>query len=397
MADNSAAEEQEKLAQSRRATFEDNIELLSEKRSSTREEALDAIVKELRYHYEPDFLEKRKMTLLDAIKRGIKRGNLKETQLSATALSLIAITLGADSEEIHRDFAPILEEIVQKPGDADVFRAVAATYALLCFVGNMDEAVTLKSAEILHNVFSLQHNENSAAREAVYDKDEAIEAAIKGWSLLLTTVSKRHIFDFVVPNDMQALIDYMRSENVGVRVAAGEAVALLFEAAMDTAEEGDGFDLRTFGNDYGIDVDDLLDLLHTLASDKSKGRAKVDKDKQRVPFKEIRNYIENGETPNESLVFKHQRYEFHGWTQLIQLSAFREALAEGLSPHFERNDLVHQIFDVTLDKDMKKVQLSAVEKRMFMSPSSPMKKASTKSMTKERGRKTTAMDLNLSD
>jgi len=132
-------------------------------------------------------------------------------------------------------------------------------------------------------------------------------------------------------------------------------------------------------------------------TDKTKSRAKKDKAKRRVPFKEITNYIEDGEIPSASLVFKHQRYDFASWSQLIQLDALRDLLGEGLAIHFENNALLHQIFDVFMDKNAKKVQLSAVQKRMFMSPSSPLKKASTKNMNKQRSDKqitSTAFEAN---
>jgi len=69
------------------------------------------------------------------------------------------------------------------------------------------------------------------------------------------------------------------------------------------------------------------------------------------------------------------------------LNALRECLGEGLQTHFENNDLLLEIFDVVMDKDIKKVKLSAVEKRMFMSPNSPVKKQSTKNLNKQRSDK----------
>jgi hypothetical protein len=46
----------------------------------------------------------------------------------------------------------------------------------------------------------------------------------------------------------------------------------------------------------------------------------------------------------------------------MQLDAFREALGTGFQTHFEKNDLLMDIFNVSLDKERKKTQLSAVEK-----------------------------------
>jgi len=52
-----------------------------------------------------------------------------------------------------------------------------------------------------------------------------------------------------------------------------------------------------------------------------------------------------------------------------------------------------KIFDITLDKHAKKVKLSAIEKRMLLSPSSPAQKAKTKSLSKQRVDKFTATEI----
>jgi len=64
-------------------------------------------------------------------------------------------------------------------------------------------------------------------------------------------------------------------------------------------------------------------------------------------------------------------------------------LGEGLQEHFENNDLLQQIFEISLDKSAKKPQLSAIEKRMYMSPNSPLSKVRTQNMNKQRNYKST--------
>jgi len=46
-----------------------------------------------------------------------------------------------------------------------------------------------------------------------------------------------------------------------------------------------------------------------------------------------------------------------------------------------------EIFEVALDRNIKKVHLSAIEKRMLLSPNSPVKKQSTKTLNKQRSDK----------
>lgn len=380
-----ASHEGDEQAQTTRIQLlESHIDNLTEKRTSTREEALDAILKGLRLYFEYDLLEKRKETLTEAIKKAFKKGSLKEKQISCDILSLIFITLGADSEDLYKEFKPIFEENIKNDSNKEAQSSFINSYAMAAFIGNPDEKVTISNLEFLHAIF---HGNMIASFEA-------IESALKGWALLLTTVQKSYIYDHSIPTDTEIFIDYLKSEDVDIRVAAGECLALLFEAAMNHEED---FDLQAFGNDFGIDVDNLLDLLHGLSADKTKTRAKKDKSKQRVPFKEILNYIENGEEPSESLVFKFQKFNFGSWTELIQLEALREVLGEGLQNHFESNQLLHQIFNLTLDKNAKKLQLSAIEKRLFMSPSSSVKKANTKYMNKQRNEKQTPLDFGLGE
>jgi len=363
------------------AVFEDNVELLSEKRGSTREDAYVVINRYLRMNFSSEELEKRKITLLEAIKRGMKKGSVKEQQLSANTLALLSVTLGMESEEIFKELFPLFEELIAKPPHIESLPDIINSFAMLSFVGCTDEAITLKTLELLSSTFINQ--ESGPVREAALD----------AWGFLLTTIPKTYIFDHILPENITPIVDLLRHADVEVRLAASQCVALLFEAARATEEN---FDLHSFGNDYDIDVDDMLDVLYGLAD--SKVRAKKDKAKQRLPFKDIKNYIESGEVPVERLTFKHHRFDFDNWSQLIQLSAFRDVLGEGLQTHFESNELLQEIFGVIIDKNAKKTHLSAIEKRMFMSPSSPMKKASTKTMNKQRRNKSDVhAALNLSD
>ena len=80
----------------------------------------------------------------------------------------------------------------------------------------------------------------------------------------------------------------MKSEDVDLRVAAGETLALLFEIIREVEQE----EFTLEGYSGYIDIDDMLDTLYELVQDKSRQRAKKDKLKQKSPFKDIVNSIE---------------------------------------------------------------------------------------------------------
>lgn len=45
--------------------------------------------------------------------------------------------------------------------------------------------------------------------------------------------------------------------------------------------------------------------------------------------------MKTGEVVSEVLEFKHQKFEFATWTELIQLNALRDILGQGVAVHFE--------------------------------------------------------------
>jgi len=357
------------------ASFEDNVELLSEKRDATREAALESINRDLRLNFLYEELEQRKVTLIEAIKKGLKKGGVKEQNLAAETLSLMCITLGTEFEDFFKDMIPTFEELIAKPPHIESLGSIISSFASTTFVSSSDPLITEKVLTILQDVFTKAEVPN-----------HVLEAALDGWALVITTLDEHTVYDHYTQSNIQTLIGLLQHSDVDVRLVAAECIVLLFEAARKS--EQDSFDLQTYGSDFEVDVDGLLDILYGM---KDKSKAKKDKAKQRLPFKDIRDYIENGDIPKQTLTFKHQKYDFDTWSSLIQIGAFRDILGEGLDTHFVNNELLHQIFDVTVNLDAKKIALSAVNKRMFMSPSSPMSKANTKNMNRNRNNKQSAM------
>ncbi|MEQ2200752.1 Interferon- developmental regulator 1, partial [Xenoophorus captivus] len=75
----------------------------------------------------------------------------------------------------------------------------------------------------------------------------------------------------------------LESDDVNMRIAAGETIALLFELARDIDSEFE-FD----------EWDELCNKLNALATDCNKHRAKTDKRKQRSVFRDVLKAVEVG-------------------------------------------------------------------------------------------------------
>jgi len=350
------------------AGLEENLEQLSEKRTSTREAALGAYVNAMKGTYLDEFILNKKVTLLEAVKRGLRKGSETEQILSSQLMALLAVTLGTSTEESFQEIAPIFEQVIQNSPYDHVRAEALKNYAMVCFISNPDELVTIAKMAFYRSLLEIPTT-----------KPLTQAAALNGWRLMATTVSRQNIYDNNIPNDLPLFKDFLENDNVDVRVAAGECIGLLFEIARELKED---FDLTEFGNYCGLDVDELIDNLSHLTADKTKQRNKKEKQKQKAPFKEISLTVEDGVSPSETLVFKHQKLQFESWAQITQLDAFRDLLAVGLHAHFESNELLLQIFGIySFDKQAKKQQMSALEKRMYLSSSSPMAKERTKNLS----------------
>lgn len=98
--------------------IEELVEQLSEKRSSTRQSSLEKLTRELQLNYLYDEVNERRLTLLEDLKRCLKKGASLEKASASKLISLVCITLGVESEDIYKELAPSLQEIIANTGDA---------------------------------------------------------------------------------------------------------------------------------------------------------------------------------------------------------------------------------------------------------------------------------------
>jgi len=360
--------------------LEENLDKLTEKRAATREQAFTALNNEFKLNYCYDFVDKTRQTLIDAAVKGLKKGAPSEQVLACETISLICITLGLEAESLFKETVHPLLEIMQHSSDEYARIAAMNTFAFGTFI-TVDEATSIEYMKELASLFS-------DVRTSALVKS----AAIGAWSLLLSTISKKYAYDTLIPDHLATVVSFLNDESVDLRVDAGEALALLIEVAKDMEED---FSIENLAG-Y-VDVDEMMDMLFKLAHDKSKTRSRKDKLKQRLPFKEIVSFVEENEIPVEDIEIKFTKMKFSSWSQLKQLDSVRDLLAIGFQTHFQHNELLQDIFDVRISEDAKKKGLSAVEKRMMQSPSSPLNKMRTKNLSKQRDVRERATESFLAD
>jgi hypothetical protein len=348
------------------------IDQLLESRTSAREKALQEVKKGLQLHFAYDLVEKWRTTLAEGVMRGLKKGKESEFKLAAQLLDVILLTLGAESEELYAEFSPVLSVVIKDPTATSVVRSVAATsFGLLTFVGCTDQVTIKENVKMLEETFTNTHSTT------------LLPAVLRAWSLLLTTMPIKYIESEALAKYGKKLVSMLDLDEFEARLAAGEAIALLFDMLQASKEEAEeDFDLGDY--ESYLDIDDLIEKLKELSATSGHHISKKDKAKLKSSFKDILRSVESGSVPTETITVGNTKVEFDSWERLVQLNFVRQTLAEGTLVHFESNELLQQIFDFTATAKGQKPQYSKLEKRLFLSANSAAAKDQTLAMRRSR-------------
>ncbi|RIB07169.1 interferon-related developmental regulator-domain-containing protein [Gigaspora rosea] len=328
-----------------------NIEDLGEKRTSTREGALTKLIRLLSHKYAADLLETRRDTLLDLLCRSVKKDkSYKESRLAAKVMSLLFITIGESQESMYHNVLPLLKYTITNSASKEVKRACIQTLSLSCFISaSYAEAIELLN---FFNDIIVTNGKNVNAN----NDGEVIESALNAYGLLFSGLwgdnkrgsnKAKEEFDHIMPG----LTKQLESSTMEVRVASGEIIALMFESLgigkENDTEENWGEPPDKYEDeevDYN-DMDHLIKLLNTLATDSNRHRAKAERKVQRSAFRDVLKTVESGNRVQERLKIKKQTIYFSSWAKILQLNAFRAILSEGLHVHFQENELLQAIFE----------------------------------------------------
>jgi len=138
------------------------IDDLYEKRGSTREKALGALVDAFESFVLLGLVENKYVTLLSQFTNSIKKGSTKEACLACRAIGLLSITLGAgsSSHEIMDESEPQLLRILQTWPDAPKMISALDCLAVITFVGATDLAETQLSMRAIWDVIHPKSGSN---------------------------------------------------------------------------------------------------------------------------------------------------------------------------------------------------------------------------------------------
>lgn len=381
-----------------RETFLDQcLDDLYEKRGSTREKALASITESFNSNLQHEFVEKKFATLLHLCISSLKRGSAKEVALAAHVIGLLALTAGPGdkSQEILEESISPISEALRSRSEASKMSSLLECLAIITFVGAEEPEQTEKSMQLMWQVAHPKLGPNVTAGRP---SPALITTVVSAWSFLLTTVNGWTLN----PKSWQESIYYfstlLEKDERSVRIAAGEALALIFEVgslekfAGESKGSSDGSNSEADKSRELVHIQGLrgkiLNQVRNLSAEAGgKGSAKKDLNSQRNTFRDILEFLEDGYSPETSMKVGGESLSTTSWAQLIQLNFLKHFLGGGFVKHMQENEFLHDVFGFNPKKKFLSAaehRLSASEKRLYRSPNSGLNKARTQLLNKQR-------------
>lgn len=357
------------------------IDNTMDKSAKTRQSALESLKLAFSSKILTDFLVDRRLTVTDCLERCLKKGKAEEQSIAATVTTLFLIQLGSckEGEDVFKTLKFILFNIVNDKSASLASRHSCATALGMCCYIAADEVEDLAFClTCLESIFSASYKKGDGSIPSHSPQTQAFHcSALQCWSVLLAICPHSKI-EKSLDNHLPKLPDLLCSDSVTLRIAAGEAIALLFELAREIDEEF-----------LYEDSDHLCEKLKALATDSNKYRAKTDRRKQRSIFRDVIHFIEVRECPEETIKFGVECLYIDSWVRRRTYDAFKEILGSGVRHHLQNNELLRDIFELgpTLVLDATTIRankISRFERHMYNSAAF---KARTKARNKLRDKR----------
>ncbi|VVA92786.1 unnamed protein product [Arabis nemorensis] len=377
--------------------LDQSLDALYEKRSSTREEALASIIEAFNSDLQFEFVEKKFATLLHQCLHCTKKGSSKEISLATHVIGLLALTvgLGDQAQEILEESITPLSQALKSGRDALKITSILECLAVITFVGGTDPDQTEKSMQIIWQMIHPKLGSNVVATKP---SPAVTTAVVSSWAFLLTTLDQWKLS----PKIWQEIVTYLSSllekDDRSVRIAAGEALAVIFElgdlekfsaeakgSTNGSVKEG-SVSQEAVMHMHGLKSKVTNQVRDLSAEAGGKGSAKKDLNTQRNLFKDLTEFLEGGYAPETSTKVGGDSLQTSTWCQMIQLNFLKHFLGGGFIKHMQENDFLHDVFSFTPKKKFggRESHLSSEEKRLFKSPNSALNKARTQFLNNQR-------------
>jgi len=318
-----------------------NIGGKRDKTAVSRTESLERIIKYLKHSYLPDFILSQKSEFLRILKHGLSCDSVQEQILTCTLLSLLSLISGPTWKSFYQQFSSTLIQGTLKSDSFDVRSACLETLCICCFVWTDEESDTDECLKLIQKVILNEEGIQISKENSCY-----FQSGLDMWCLMMTVMDDNTIVDEFLPNDIESILNLLRCDEINVRLAASEALALLCNTVAITEEEKEEKYTQFFFNGY-FDVDAVKEMLQTTDLHQERKINKKDREKQRHGFKDTLSALQEGTSPTVPMIIGARQFSFSDWKSIKRVSTFRNLLDTGFQTHVQYNPLLSSIFDIS--------------------------------------------------
>ncbi|OMJ11794.1 hypothetical protein AYI70_g8184 [Smittium culicis] len=197
--------------------------------------------------------------------------------------------------------------------------------------------------------------------------------SLNAYGLMMTVLgssnsdSAKQIFE----KDFDIHYELLSCDDVDVRVASSENIALMYELLTDYSNEdqsdyeSDDYDSdsdyeshasKSSSHNHGLDLglasydhDELVDVLVEMSRDSNKKHNKKDKQQQKQALRLVVSSVAGSSNPSIKMNLKNHIVRFSSWTKICRLNAFKTICSNGLYMHFVENPILHPIFGSSIN------------------------------------------------
>ncbi|NXQ94407.1 IFRD1 regulator, partial [Sagittarius serpentarius] len=352
------------------------IDLTLDKSAKTRQAALESLKSAFSSKILYEFIMERRMTLTDSIERCIKKGKSDEQCAAAGLACLLCVQMGSgiESEEIFKTLGPVLKKIVcDGTASIQARQACATCLGICCFIVTDDITELYSTMECLENIFTKAYQRDRDTNGVSSTHNTVLHiSALLAWTLLLTICPMNEVKKKIEMH-LHKLPSLLSCDDLNMRIAAGETLALLFELARET--------------DAVKELQEVSAISVSLTNKVTGGSALHAQNFERSVF--LFAGRDERDFPTEMVKFGPERMYIDCWVKKQTYDTFKEILGSGMQYHLQSNDFLRNVFElgppVMLDAaTLKTMKISRFERHLYNSAAF---KARTKARSKCRDKR----------
>ncbi|EDW03093.1 GH11052 [Drosophila grimshawi] len=322
--------------------FDKALEQATEKSAQTRLQALQSICELLMHRYMPDYVDDRKMTVMDFVEKSVRRGKGQEQLWGARLAPLLVLQLGGE-ERMSKDMSQfLLTTLLDKSVNYDARAKCCTALGLLNFVDCEDVGELVRLMQIFETIFagSYLRGDDKTPISVTAEAGALHSEALSAWGLLLTLIPSGDFVSLMTTGEhkfpsIKKFLGLLQSPHLDVRMAAGETIALIFESGRAHDEN--------FMDEH---IAELCVAVKQLATDSHKYRAKRDRKAQRATFRDVLRYLEEDISPEINIRFGQDALTLDAWSIHHQYSSLCAIMGPGITSQLQENEFIRDIFQL---------------------------------------------------